>query len=150
MSMVTYSTDERVDVEVSTTMMTMRTNRQPSDPTRVIGLPTYEAGVEVWEVWTGDRYRIAIGGEVVYECEAVLGAPRPALGMTELPDGSKVVRSLDGQFAVWIPRYPQRGLRVTLRDDAEWSRFGYVIEGDRAGHAIGSAVFPRRVALASR
>ena len=81
MSMVTYSTDERVDVEVSTTMMTMRTSRQPSDPTRVIGLPTYEAGVEVWEVWTGDRYRIAIAGEVVYECETLLGDPRPALGI---------------------------------------------------------------------
>lgn len=149
MSMVTYSTDERVDVEVSTTMMTMRTSRRPSDPTRVIGLPTYEAGVEVWEVWTGDRYRIAIGGEVVHECETYLGGP-PAAGVADLPDGSQVVWTLDGQFAVWIPRYPQRGLRVTLRDDAEWSRFGMVVEGDRAGHAIGSAVFPRRVALASR
>ena len=146
-TMVTYSTREAADVEVSTTMMTMRTERKPSDTARLVSLaPEYIGGRDVFEVHVGDRYYIAVAGEVVHESEHALDDRRPALHVTELPDGSRHVWTTDGLFAAWIGSRG-RGLRVTLRDDAEWSRFDRVMSSDRVGWAIGSAVFHRRDVL---
>lgn len=142
-AMVTYSTRERTDVEVVTTMMTVKVLTPPSDPSRVVGFGPNADGS--YEVHIGDRYKLYVAGEFVHELE-VLYTDTEGMHLVELPDGSRHVWTGDGLFAAWIgPR--GRGLRFTLRDAVEWPRFGFVFDGDRAGWAVGSAIFESRHVL---
>lgn len=105
--MTLFTLDAGVCVDVSTSMRTVKTDRQPADTTRIVDLsPT-----PPFEVWIGDRYTIRVGGEVVHEFERSLDDPGPAFEQQELRDGRRRVRSMDGRFSITVGPAPAFGLR---------------------------------------
>ncbi|UAJ15674.1 hypothetical protein SEA_BADDON_6 [Gordonia phage Baddon] len=143
-TMVTYGSPEMVAVGVSATDMTEKTRAEPQDAGLIFGrVPDPIVGT-AFEVLIGYRYKFSVGGEQVHEFEHYLAETRDAYTVAELPDGSRYFATGDGLFAAHQGR---AGTRVTLRDEGEWSRFGWHVEGDRVGWAIGSGVFDSRKVL---
>lgn len=96
--MTLFTLDAGVCVDVSTSMVTVKTDRQPADTARIVDL----SPAPPFEVWIGDRYTIRVGGEVVHEFERSLDDPAPAFEQQELPDGRRRARSMDGRFSITI------------------------------------------------
>lgn len=143
--MVTYGSPEMVDLEVRCDVQTIKTERHPREVLMAVPLPEIgPSGGRVWEVTTGHLYSVLVGGELVHELEHSVRDSEPAITMTELPDGTRHMSTHDGRFAM---TQGSAGTRVTLRDQAEWSRFGWHVEGDRIGWSIGSGVFDSRKVL---
>lgn len=96
-NMMTLFTTDSVSVDVSVTIVTLKTDREPSDPSRVVDLmgPPFEVHV-------ADRYTIRVGSEQVHEVERSLDDPVPAFEQQELPDGRRRLRSMDGRFSITI------------------------------------------------
>ncbi|UVT31807.1 hypothetical protein SEA_KEWPIEDOLL_7 [Gordonia phage Kewpiedoll] len=143
-TMVTYGSPEMVDVGVSASDMTERTRAEPQDERRIVGRILDPIVGTAFEVLTGYRYKFSVGGEHVHTFEHYIGDTRDAYTVVELPDGSRYFATGDGRFAAHQGR---AGTRVTLLDEAEWSRFGWHVEGDRVGWSIGSGVFDSRKVL---
>ncbi|AYR02900.1 hypothetical protein KNU20_gp06 [Gordonia phage Geodirt] len=143
-AMVTYGSPEMVDLEVTTTLRTVKTRAEPQDERRIVGRVLDPVVGTAFEVRIGHTYRFAVGGEVVHEMDVDEGVPATVYATKSLPDGSQLMWTHDGRFAMTQGR---AGTRVTLRDQAEWSRFGWVVEGDRVGWSIGSGVFDFRKVL---
>ncbi|QFP94449.1 hypothetical protein SEA_KEITABEAR_7 [Gordonia phage Keitabear] len=143
-TMVTYGSPEMVDVEVTATVRTIKTRARPQDESRIVDRFFDPVVIEGFEVKVGDTYRIRVGGQFVHEFDHDVDDTDSPFTMAELPDGTRHMSTRDGLFAMTQGR---AGTRVTLRDQAEWSRFGWHVEGDRVGWAIGSGVFDSRKVL---
>lgn len=114
-NMMTLFTTEPVSLDVSVTMVTLKTDREPSDPARVVDLmgPPFEVHV-------ADRYTIRVGSEQVHEVEHWLDDPTPWCEHTKLDDGSVRIKTTDGLFSIRLgaPRqnWGHAGAVLTIPD----------------------------------
>lgn len=138
-TMVTYGSPEMVELDVQFTTDTIKTSRKPHPTAVPCGT---ECGMPVYEVPLDDVYTISVGGERVHTVRVPANDNGgTAFTIETLPDGTRHAYTEDGLFAM---TQGKAGTRVTVRDDAQWSRFGWVVDGDRIGWSIGSGVFDSR------
>ncbi|WNO27309.1 hypothetical protein SEA_KWEKEL_7 [Gordonia phage Kwekel] len=150
-NMMTLFTTDPVSVDVSVTMVTLKTDRKPSDTSRIVDLSPFPP----FEVHVAHRYTIRVGGEQVHEVEHWLDDPTPWCEHAKLDDGSVRIATTDGLFSIRLgaPRrnwghdgavltIVERPLDLCMMDGETWFDLGG-FRWHRDLRELGTCVTPR-------